>query len=77
MFEYLRFSNCILFADDTTIYVIGRNIRFLKMNLQSDLNNLSLWLTANKLVLNVKKTKAMLLTPRNTVVLEDVNLTNN
>ena len=74
MFEYLRYSNCILFADDTTIYVIGQNLRFLKVKLQADLDNLSLWLIANKPVLNVKKTKCMILTPRNTVIYHNVNL---
>ena len=74
MFEYLRFRNCILVADDTTIYVSGRNVRFLKLKLQSDLNNLSLWLIENKLVLYVKKTKTMLFRPRNTILHEDINL---
>ena len=49
----------ILYADDTTIYVIGRNLRFMRKKLQSDLDNLSMWLKANKLLLNVKKTKMM------------------
>ena len=75
MYEHLRFSNCILFADDTTIYIIGRNLRFLICKLQADLDNLSLWLIQNKLVLNVQKTKCMLLTPRNTIIYENVKLT--
>ena len=29
----LRFCNCILYADDTTVYVIGRNLRFVRMKL--------------------------------------------
>ena len=73
MFEFLRFSNCILFADDTTVYVTGRNIRFLKTKLQNDLNNIALWLMENGLVLNVKKTKSMLITPRNKVHFDQIN----
>ena len=77
MFEYLHSSNCILFADDTTIYVISRNLKFMKAKLQSDLNNLSLWLLKYKLALNVKKIKAMLFCSKNTVIYENIELTIN
>ena len=55
----LKFSNSILYADDTTIYVIGRNLRFMKIKLQKDLISLESWLLSNRLSLNVKKTKIM------------------
>ena len=49
-----------MFADDTTIYVSGRNLKFIRMKLQADIENLSKWISDNGLVLNVKKTKVML-----------------
>ena len=56
----LKFSSSILYADDTTIYVIGKSLKFMKLKIQRDLQNLSEWLCANQLKLNVKKTKAVL-----------------
>ena len=53
----LRFSSAILYADDTTIIIIGSKIAYLTKKLQHDLNSLSMWLRTNKLYLNVKKTK--------------------
>ena len=57
----LKFCSSILYADDTTLFVIGRSVRFLRIKMQSDLNALSEWLRINSLKLNVKKTKAMVL----------------
>ena len=53
----LRYGNSILFVDDTTKYIIGRNLSFLKQEMQADLVNLSKWLHTNNVVLNIKKTK--------------------
>ena len=57
----LKFSTSILYADDTTLFIIGRSLCFLKIKMQSDLNHLDGWLVANNLKLNVSKTKYMLL----------------
>ena len=57
----LKYSSCILYADDTTIYLIGKNLHFMKMKMQFDLNNLAIWLRSNHLKLNVSKTKVMIL----------------
>ena len=56
----LKHSQSILYADDTTIYVIGRSLKCLKMKLQKDLDHLNGWLSTNRLKLNVKKTKTLL-----------------
>ena len=58
----LGFVSSILYADDTTLYLTGRSLHFLRVKMQHDLGNLSLWLTANGLKLNVGKTKTMLFT---------------
>ena len=56
----VTYSNVILYADDTTLILAGRNLKFLLSKLQSDLNRISVWLKSNHLSLNVKKTKAVL-----------------
>ena len=56
----LTYSMSILYADDTTLYIIGRSLKFLRQKMQSDLNSLSEWLSVNTLKLNVKKTKILL-----------------
>ena len=58
--ECLCHTSSILYADDTTIYVYGKNHKALKAKMQSDLNSFSMWLCVNKLLLNVKKNKSML-----------------
>ena len=60
LYASLRFTSSILYADDTTIYVYGRNPRALKAKMQSDLNSLSMWLNAKKLKSNIDKTKCVL-----------------
>ena len=56
----LRYSMSILYADDTTIYLVGRSWKCMIAKMQNDLNNLSKWLSVNNLKLNVKKTKVLL-----------------
>ena len=60
LYSCLRYCTSILYADDTMLFLVGRLLRFLRLKLQMDLNNLSTWLKLNKLKLNVKKTKCML-----------------
>ena len=60
MFRCLKFSTSILYADDTTIFVVGPSSKFMKLKLQQDLNSMSQWLQQNHLKLNIQKTKCML-----------------
>ena len=48
-----------LYADDTVIYVTGKNAQSLTTRLQLNLNRLSKWCKGNKLTLNPSKTKQM------------------
>ena len=57
----LKFCSSILYADDTTLYLYGKSLRFLQVKMQKDLDNLYIWLCANGLKLSVKKTKCMLM----------------
>ena len=52
-------SSTLLFADDTIIYLHGKNTNELLTKVQEDLNLIEKWCTFNKLSLNVKQTKAM------------------
>ena len=46
----------VLYADDTAIFVSGKNIEDIQGKLNSDLERINAWLYANKLTLNAKKT---------------------
>lgn len=48
-----------LFADDTLIYVYGKDPIEMASKLESDLRRLSMWFSINKLKLNVDKSKLM------------------
>ena len=50
-----------LFADDTTIFLIGNNCNLLNTSLQSCLDRANIWMTNNGLKLNADKTKCMLI----------------
>ena len=50
--QYIWNQNCNIFADDAMIYSFGNHIRESDTNLQSALDSLSPWYTANKLSIN-------------------------
>ena len=65
----------LLFADDTTFQYSGANLDILFEKCNSELEKASIWFRANKLTLNVKKTKFMLFSERNAQVnLQYLNL---
>ena len=55
----LRTANCVLFADDTTIYKSSNNLCQLITDISANLARLTDWFRANKLSLNIKKTNFM------------------
>ena len=55
----------LLFADDTTFQLSNTDIDFLYEKTNSELEKASVWFKANKLTLNVKKTKFILFTEKN------------
>ena len=61
MLEYCR---CILFADDTTLYISHRNHNYIEWCIQHDLETLQDWFRANKLTLNINKTVCMQFTKK-------------
>ena len=54
----------ILFAEETSIFVEHSDLDVLTSPLHDQLHNVSTWLKANKLSINVKKTKLMIFRPR-------------
>ena len=53
-----------MFADDTNLTLSAKTLTELKLALAPELNNLSCWLKANKLSLNVAKTELMVIGSR-------------
>ena len=50
----------VLFADDTNVFINGKDNNTLIDTLQIELSNSNKWLLANKLTLNISKTHFML-----------------
>ena len=57
--KHLEFTNCILFADDTTVYFSHDNVNFLKFAIEHDLGILVDWFRANGLTLNLGKSECI------------------
>lgn len=64
----LKLADAMLFADDTTLYMEGRNIDFLYVKMQRELELVTKWLKDNCLSMNIEKTKCMLITQMNNPV---------
>lgn len=64
----------ILYADDTNVFFSGPDIDVLKSQANQWLENLSSWLSANRLNLNPKKTKYMVFRPRNKTYSSEKNI---
>jgi len=56
--------NIELYADDSTPSASGPNVSMIQNTLQAELNHIWDWVQANKLVLNVEKTKSILMGSR-------------
>jgi len=57
--------NVLSFADDTTVSVSSENTTELYHTMNTELEKLNVWFMANRLCLNVKKTKYILYRPNN------------
>ena len=67
-------SKTALFADDTTVYLVGHNICELQIEMNQNLHEPNDWFTANKLSVNASKTKLMLLTRQQALEHEPLHL---
>jgi hypothetical protein len=55
--------NFYLFADDTNLLYAGKSLKSLESVVNSELIKVYIWLTANKLTLNVKKSNYVIFRP--------------
>ena len=55
----------ILFADDSNLFISGNDADLIMKTLNTELKDISLWLKANKLSLNIKKTHFMIFSSKN------------
>ncbi len=62
--SYLNDTNSTLFADDTTIYQSSHNFDDVLINFNNSMDKLLQWCMHNKLVINWKKTFAMIITKK-------------
>ena len=67
----------ILFADDSNLFYTHSNLNVLFDTVNSELNNISSWIRANKLSLNIKKTSFMLFSKKVTHHPQIVYIDNN
>ena len=56
--------NLTLFADNTNVFMSHKDLKYLSHPLNLEMDKLSIWFKANKLSLNLKKTKFMVFKPR-------------
>lgn len=62
--EVLENVTINLFADDTLLYITGKDMNEIANKMNSELKSVVNWLDSNKLKLNVQKTKCMLINSR-------------
>ena len=55
--EVMEYSSILMSADDTVLYVAGKEIDSIENKLSKDMDNLSEWLRCNGLILNPRKGK--------------------
>ena len=57
-------NNIDMFADDSTLYTSGHNVDDIQRSLRTNLNAVTTWCEDNRMILNVAKTKCMLITTK-------------
>ena len=62
----------IIFADDTNLFISGKDINEMNHALNIELKSIHEWFTANNLVLNLKKTCYMIFKPKNKKIDEEI-----
>ena len=65
--KHLESCGCILFADDTMMYMSHSNLNYINYCIEQDLQIVADWFKANSLTLNLSKSVAMMFKPKNAV----------
>ena len=63
----LKFCSSIMFADDTTIFISGSNLKSLYKKMNADLKRLSQWFDYNSLSLNIEKSNYVIFKCKNKI----------
>ena len=58
---HMKHCNTEMHADDTTIYVIDKNVESIEAKLSIDLKHLESWFNMNHLIVNTSKTNVILI----------------
>ena len=72
--ESSRLFKFTLFADDTSLYYSCKNTLNLEHKINAELSQISNWLSANRLSLNVGKSKLLFYTNKNRRILKDIKI---
>ena len=64
----------ILFADDTSLYYSCKNVHTIEDVINRELDKISEWLSANRLSLNVGKSKLLYFTNNNRTVIQNIHI---
>ena len=70
----LKYCDIKLFADDTLIYIHGKDINILTERINEDLAQIEIWMNENDLKLNTTKTKVMII--GNNIINDDIKINN-
>lgn len=70
--DILKHSKIILFADDTLLFISGKNVQEQVDRINEDLTRVNVWLSANKLKINTTKTKHIVFSCGKNADLENV-----
>jgi hypothetical protein len=72
---HLSHSNSHLYADDTSVYVVGKELSEIERNLNADMDILNKWCLVNRIGINISKTKCMLMmTPQRRARMSNADL---
>ena len=67
----------LMFADDTSAFKSGKNLNMLINDMNIEINNIAVWFRANKMCVNVSKTKYIIFRARGKTINNDINLSYN
>ena len=64
----------LLFADDTSLFIANKSLKVIENTLNEELGNISNWLKANKLSLNVKKSNLLIFRRKNAKKMDKISV---
>ena len=67
----------IMFADDTNVFITGKNIDTMIALMNDELQKIAEWLQVNKLSINIKKTQYMIFSLKSTIITNNKVCINN